>query len=94
MSQQPTEVERLAGVRDGLLETIKEQGAARAKDYDTMRGMLAELEWRRKKMGDPPYGEHDFQRPGSGVERQCARCGIRHSEWFGDTSCRTEQPTA
>ncbi|MGW1963628.1 hypothetical protein ACWCPD_25770 [Streptomyces sp. NPDC001935] len=41
--QQRTEVERLTTMRDRLLMTLNEQGAARAKDYDTMRGMLAEL---------------------------------------------------
>ncbi|MEU3282894.1 hypothetical protein [Streptomyces antibioticus] len=87
------EVERLTEMRDRLLQTVNEQGAARVADYETMRGMLAELVWRRKEMGDPPEGEHDFQRPGAGVERQCAHCGVRYSAWFGNTSCPDEETT-
>ena len=78
---------------ESMLQTISEQGAARAADYDTMRNMLAELVWRREQMGEPPHGQHAFQRPGSGLERRCARCGVRYSEWFGDTSCPDEEPT-
>jgi hypothetical protein len=76
---------------ESMLQDISEQGAARAKDYEMMRGMLAELEWRRQQMGNPPHGQHDFQRPGSGLERRCARCEVRYSEWFGSTSCPSEE---
>lgn len=99
MSQQPTaeelgaEVERLTEMCNRLLQTVNEQGAARAADYETMRGMLAELERRRQQMGEPPHGQHDFRRPGSGLERRCVRCEVRYSEWFGDTSCPNEEPT-
>jgi hypothetical protein len=78
---------------DSMLQTISEQGAARAVDYDTTRSLLAELEWRRQQMGDPPHGQHDFQRPGSGLERRCVRCGVRYSEWFGSVSCLGEETT-
>lgn len=81
------EVDRLTAMRDNLLRTMAEQGEARAKDYETTRDVLGELVWRRKEMGDPPHGQHDFQRPGSGVERRCVRCEIPYSEWLGTTSC-------
>lgn len=46
------EVERLTEMVNRLLTTVNEQGAARVADYETMRKMRYELEWRRKEMGD------------------------------------------
>lgn len=99
MSEQPTteelhaDIGHLTEMRDRLLKTINEQGAARAADRETMRGMLDELVWRRQQMGEPPHGQHAFQRPGSGLERRCVRCEVRYSEWFGSTSCPDEETT-
>ena len=88
-----SEVQRLTEMRDRLLETLNEQGAARAEEHEAMRGMRDELVWRRKEMGEAPHGKHDFQRPGVGLERRCMRCEIRYSQWFGGLSCPADEPT-